>query len=164
MSQKNKRKKQAFTLLELMVCLALIALLGGLLVIQGQGLIAHHRFSNALHTLLADLHRAQIVAMTQGRDGVCKLVKEKGHWGAQIVFEVQTTPPMNHELLELNKLAFQGSPVESFQFSLLSSGRIIPSGKLTFFSSQGEEAIEIDLSYPMHLKVQQRQKKFFFDN
>lgn len=135
--------------MELMICLAIIGLLGALLGTKGTDLLAYHQFQSSMQTFLLDIQKWQILSMTQGSDVVCRIQKKNGKYFVYVEPENQIGS-LTYELKEVSKLFFEGKPVENFQMTLLSSGRVFPSGLLKV-ETKAEKAFCIDFSYPKAL-------------
>ncbi len=144
-------KRRAFTLLELMVCLAIIGLLGAVVGIKGVELLAHHRFYGSLQTWLFDIQRLQILAMNQGVDVICIIKKnEKGTFHAFLESDSPSFPLSSYELKEVAKLDFQGKSVTQLQVTFFSSGRIFPTGILKIEAEREKEPpVFLDFAYPI---------------
>lgn len=149
MATRSKRKN--FTLLELMVCIALIAILGAVVGIKGTTLLAHHQFYSGLQTWLFDIHRVQIVAMNQGVDVVCTLKRnQQGDYQALMESDAPSFSSSTYELKQVSRLSFDGKPIEKWQVTFFSSGRISPSGLLKIEAQkENEPPVFLDFAYPI---------------
>ncbi len=150
----GRNKKHSFTLLELMICLSLISLVGTLVAIKGMDLVAHHRFTSSLQEVLFDLQRHQILAMTEGRDVLCKIAKNpEGAYFASFTFDGKDAPYSSHLLKEISQIRFQGKIISEFESILYSTGRINSLGVLSFEAKKhNEDPLWIDFSYPICLQ------------
>lgn len=147
----TRSKKRAFTLLELMICIALIGLLGSILGIKGADLLSHHRFHSSLQTWLFATQRLQILSMNQGADVICTIKKDKdGHFKAFLESDSPTLASEVYELKEVFQISFENKPVKEFHVTFFSSGRIFPTGLLKVETSkENETPLFLDLSYPV---------------
>lgn len=160
----KKSKKKAFTLLELMVCLAIIGMLGAILGMKGMDLLAHHKFHSALQTLLFDVHRHQILAMNQNADITCSFKKTGAFYTAYLQSECPEFIPTTYELKEVGCLSFQEKSVSEFSLTFFSSGRISPSGILKIGPKrESQDPLFLDLSYPIvfQSKLPVKKNSFF---
>jgi prepilin-type N-terminal cleavage/methylation domain-containing protein len=151
MTPMKRIKHKSFTLLELMVCLAIIGLLGAVVGIKGVDLLAHHRFHGSLQTLLFDIQRAQILAMNEGTDVLCTIKKnKKGDLQASLEADSPSYITTSYDLKEASKLSLDGREVSELQLTLFSSGRISPSKVLKIEPKrENEPSVFLDLSYPL---------------
>ncbi len=151
----RQKKSKSFTLLELMVCLALISLLSAVLGIKGIDLLAHHRFYGGLQTWLFDVHRTQILAMNQSCDVVCTIKKnQQGGYQALLTSDAPSFPSTSSDLKEVAHLFFEDKLVEEFQVTFFSSGRIFPVGLLKIEPKRAQEPpVFLDLSYPIAFQM-----------
>jgi prepilin-type N-terminal cleavage/methylation domain-containing protein len=158
------KKRKSFTLLELMVCLALISLLAGLVGMKGVDLLAHHRFYRGLQTWLFDIHRVQILAMNQGADVTCTLKKNKeGHYRAIFESDAPSFHSTSHDLNGVSELIFENKPINEFKVTFFSSGRISPVGILKIEPQKEQEpSVFLDFSYPIAFQTAPQKKSSRF--
>ncbi len=151
----KKKVKRAFTLLEILVCLAIISLVSVLVGTKGHQLLSYHEFRSISQTFLLDLGRFQILSMTSGSDVVCRITKEASgcfvHWQVEASLPVEQGA-LSYELKGVEKIQFQGKLVKDLEFTLFSSGRISPASLITFISKKEEKTLSIDLAYPFYIK------------
>jgi len=152
----TKKSKKGFTLLEILVCFVVIALVSTLLGTKGHDLIAYHRFRCEMQSFLLDLGRFRIVSMAQGCDITCKIQKTEKHY--LISWESDAPLPlekagMSYELQGIKKMIFSGKEVREFEVNLFSSGRISPQVLLTFVPKREEKSLTVDFAYPSYLKA-----------
>ena len=151
----KKEIKRAFTLLEILVCLAIISLVSVLVGTKGHQLLSYHQFRSISQTFLLDLGRFQILSMASGSDVVCRITKEASgcfiRWQADASLPVEQGA-LSYELKGVEKIQFQRKEVKDLEFTLFSSGRISPASLVTFISKKDGKALSIDLAYPFHVK------------
>ena len=156
----KRSKRKGFTLLELMVCLAIIGLLGAILGIKGVDLLAHHRFYSSLQTWFFDVQRMQILAMNQGSDVVCTIKKnQEGVYQACLESDSPSFQKSVHDLKEVSQFSFQSKPLVDLQVTFFSSGRIAPTGLLKIDPKrESEPPVYLDLSYPIAFQTNPKKK------
>lgn len=94
--------KKPFTLLEILICMALLLMLGGVTAIQGKKLIDNHRVESELVTLKAELyHTRSFVSSIHSDVSVTLENSEEG-----LVMKRFSHEPLNHKLDPL----FSGKP------------------------------------------------------
>ncbi len=147
--KRNKRK--SFTLLEIMVCLALISLLAGLVGMKGVDLLAHHRFYRGLQSWLFDVHQVQILAMNQGADVTCTIKKnQEGTYQAIFESDSPSFHSTTHDLKEVSELFLENKPVKEVKVTFFSSGRTFPTGILKIEPQKMKQPpVFLDFSYPI---------------
>jgi len=158
----QSKRSYSFTLLELLVALGIIAILGTLVSIQGKDLLTHHRFQTSTQSVVFDLNRYQLLAITQNTDIICKISQQKGSCLVEW-FPEGPLPVSNKELSYncpgIEELLVNGKKVTSTEFTIFSSGRIAPITKLSFLSKKQEK--HIDLTYPKYLKNSLSSNSYF---
>ncbi len=149
MRAKN-RKVRAFTLLEILICLAIISLLTTLLGIKVSDLIGHYRFRSSARLFLTECNHWQIWALTHQCDVDLSLdLTDKG-WRLQAASEDPAfchAPP--HLFRGLQEIHWNGKKRDHIFLKVYSTGRIDPAGIIRLQSK--EEIAWIDLSFPYRL-------------
>jgi prepilin-type N-terminal cleavage/methylation domain-containing protein len=151
-----KRCKSAFTLLEIVICLAIVTLLMGVVGVKIYQLVDLYRFRFSVQKMLFELNHWQILALTHRQDVAWTISKQNEEY----VFRYETETPLSspfasqkHALSNVRHLKLNGKIVPALQGMIYSTGRIEPEGILHFEPKEGispEEALWIDLKYPMH--------------
>lgn len=158
----QSKRSYSFTLLELLVALGIIAILGTLVSIQGKDLLTHHRFQTSTQSLLFDLNRYQLLAITQNTDITCKISQKNGSCLVEWVPE-GPLPVSNKELsyncLGIEEILVNGKKIATTEFTIFSSGRISPISRLSFISKNQER--HIDLTYPKYLQKSLHSNSYF---
>ncbi len=151
----KRRSKEAFTLLEILVCIFIIGLVGVVVGTKGHQLLAYHRFRCTVQTFGLDLGRFQVLSMIGNADIVCTVVEEgssfRVFWKSDSPLPIEPSA-LSYKLEGVKHIEFEGKRVAKLEFSLFSSGRISPPSALTFVSSREEKAVTVDLTYPLYLK------------
>lgn len=130
--------KRAFTLLELMIGLVLIALISGVIGVRIGGAIEEKRFSSSIERLSAELESCRRLALTAQVDWIAVLEKKKG------VFVLQKScPELGKESFATWKsnsaMQFNGKAANRLSFQFTSSGKVAPSG--TLLLSDGKRTV-----------------------
>lgn len=149
-----KTKKASFTLLEIMVCLLLLALVGSIVGVQGARLITNHRFRSSTHRFAQDLMHLRILSMTYNCDITCLIEQDpKGHYtvtwkpDAPIAGLIPT-----YTLTGVQQILLDKKPLAKFECFLLASGLLSSQGILSFVPSLEENTLYLDLLYPPKLE------------
>jgi hypothetical protein len=138
----KKSKKKPFSLIEIFICLFLIAIAGSLLGIKGHSIIKKARFDALVLKMknnftecreLARLHGEDVIFILQKRDK--NLLSSRGFEGGKLKQE---------EFCNFSfRLEEESKPALFFRFS--STGSVNPLGKITFFTANQDLATTLDL-------------------
>ena len=82
------RSQSGFTLVELMVVIAVLAILATIAIPGFQGIVAQNRASSAANELLATLQLARSAAIAQSRPVTVRPIDEVGDWALGWVVEM----------------------------------------------------------------------------
>lgn len=134
------RIKRAFSLLEVMVGMALLVIASGSIAWKMQGAIAAKRFRSDLERLHARLLVCQRLSCAQLADweGVFK-------WeGSKLVFEASCEEGQKFSPLKLDlATTFNGKRFDEMTINFFSTGQVVPTGLFVF--SRKEERAEWNL-------------------
>jgi prepilin-type N-terminal cleavage/methylation domain-containing protein len=150
----KRRSKRAFTLLEIMICLVLIGLLGGVVGFKIKGTVAHHRFRNRVNQIEQTLRELQILALTYRTDMSLDLFQQKEKWVARVNVEEPKLQFLNQKKIDLSDLSINAGPdaVKKIHLDVLSSGRILSPCSVICFQ-HGKDSRFLDLRLGLHIKV-----------
>ncbi len=126
-------KKSNFTLLEIMVAIALFAIASGVIGWKMHQAVANKRFQSELEQLQQRLTVAQKLAVAMQADWKGTLKKEKKGWVFEIVCEERTAkhlPPLRLHGMEI--FLDQKKIGDAVIFDFFASGKVLPAGDLSF--------------------------------
>lgn len=83
------KKVRAFTLLEVVVCVALLAILAGAFAWKGNHLVQHHMVRSSAKTLVREIEAAHVLSLSYQTDIAMRIIKKKGDF----FLEWQTAEP-----------------------------------------------------------------------
>lgn len=135
------KRKRLFTLIEMVIALALLSLVGTVVGVSAKRLIDAHRFESHLLDLFHTLEQAQILSATYNAEVTVDLCREKNTFVAR--FHTQephlkryfATPK---QLPQTAAVTWNAQPISSFHIAIYAGGRIVPRGVLAFFESVRE--------------------------
>ena len=129
---KTTRSKRSFTLIEIIVCISLLSLLGGLFAFKAKDLFATYQYKTEKTRLINALHLARHLSICYGADVSAHLEKHKH--GYTLVFKTEEPALLSHEALlkeyfftKIQKIAFLKEK-KSQEILFSSSGWVFPSG------------------------------------
>jgi type II secretory pathway pseudopilin PulG len=126
-------RKRALTLLEIMLVVALLAMVGGVVFWRIDRFIAHKRLEVDASTLKSSLLHARALALYSHADTQVKLRPSKNGWSLEVHRpEDPTVAPLRWPT-SIGKCTvfFNEIPVEEITFQLYSSGAVLPQGTIT---------------------------------
>jgi hypothetical protein len=154
MRMRKIKNKQPFTLLEICLCVALLALISGFLGFKILSAVSLHRFESNVSAIVADLKRAQALALSYQSEFRVKIFEHKGRFE----YLVTTDEPKSvmkrlpHEPLRgISSLSSNKQEIKSLSLRITSSGRIEPLSVIGFHTK--DEARWIDLRHPLQIKL-----------
>jgi Tfp pilus assembly protein FimT len=156
-SQKMSRhpnRKSSLTILELMLCVALLAIIASVLIFPLSGLLAQHRFNQGTKQFMIHLREMQALAMNHHTDMGIKVYREGTKW----MCAGFTDEPMKlfrpFELQNISSLRFDQKPATlPFKLTIYRTGRVSPNGLLSFQSEK--RILEIDFRNTPHIDIRQ---------
>jgi type II secretory pathway pseudopilin PulG len=150
---KTRRIKSPFTLLEIVVCLAILTLVSGVIGIKIKQATDRHRFESSFNQLVYELKKIQMLALGYRSE----FGLEVQACGGEYQYAFFTDEPhftgklTSHTLEYATGLSFNNRDVETITFTLLADGRILPEGKLAFHYR--DEVRMLDLTSPLQIKT-----------
>ena len=155
----NKRKR-AFTLLEITLCIALLALLSGILVWNMKKMLDTHAFHQSIDQILTEMNKAQLLALSYNTDLEVRLFKEEGSYQFQITSDGPVKLLKTSKVIKLKKVVeclFNKKMIENIRLHVYSNGRIEPLGLLTFYheteeTNEEREGVALDFRTPLLIK------------
>ncbi len=138
-----RKRKKAFTLIELFLCFAILATLGGLFLIRGAAMIEHYRFESDTSALLDEINLSKHLALTASCDIHLHLNKNAGG----LSYLKQTDEPLyfpgvfdkQRYLKHISSLKLDGREVEHQIITFSGTGYVFPEGCLSLLSKNGKE-------------------------
>ncbi len=148
--RKNHLKRFSFTFLELLTCLALLALVGTFLIIKAQPMISFYQFKGGINHLVRELAWTQKMA-TISSGYVDFMIEHKKN---KLLCKRQTDEAsgdtikgFNHSFTidHVSKITFEGREKDQIQFDFNPLGFIFPKGKLMIYSTHNEEVYLVEI-------------------
>ncbi len=150
----SKQKSRPFTLLEVVVVIALIALMAGFGTWSLTDLLAQHRRQAEVEDLKNFFQELQIEALALQSDLEVTLCKEKGMVKVRSKTAEEILRDRTIELKEVNKLTFNEFEKNQMSFQILSSGRFDPSAVIGIERKQN--SLWIDVRQPLQIKYSEQ--------
>ncbi len=149
------KRINAFTLLEMLIALVIISMIGALCAVQLKKLIDGHRFEKEISSLFIALQEAQVLAAAYQTDISLDIYREKGKWSYRFSTNEPFAEHQFHDgifsLKQTAILKWQEKKIDAFHLDIY-SGRIEPSGILTFQTQENSKTLWFDLQYGQMLK------------
>lgn len=155
----NFKKRRPFTLLELMVCLMLMAMITALLGIKVYDFIGDHRFRSSVEDLFTDIRQLQVLAVSHDCDMEVRMFRKN----ESFYYECFTEAPLKktglfqkHSLKGVISLTCGDRPVSAYTLRVYSSGRIEPQELLGFHPKPSKDSsfsLWLNLTRPLLLTM-----------
>lgn len=151
-------RKNNFTLLELMVCLAIIAMLASVIGWQVKGSLDAVRFKSSAYIVKQEIEKLQMLALTFGSDMQLEIRKEEDQYVMVSTTDEAVLKKLNGKktILEgVTKITWnQRLNVKPLYLSILSNGHIPQRGVLGLH--QEDRGYFLDLGLPLQIKFKQK--------
>lgn len=147
-------KCRPFTLLEIIISVAVLAMASVGIGWQMKGMLAIHHFDKSIHNFFADLRKAQLVALADRVDIDLNLYKDKEgyhyffHSDDPLVKFVEKPS----KLPGITEIKSEKKKLETLQLHIFPSGRIGPEEKITLLQTESRGVI-LDLSSPLWIEL-----------
>lgn len=152
-----KNKRWSFTLLEMMVALAVLSMAAVAIGWQTIRLVAHHRFETGGRMLYTALLEAQMISMIHRTDSTFTITQEGGRffyqWQSDEPAKVFHSPAQELKGVSWISIDKKGKLNKPIVFNVFSSGRIEPTLALELHDD-AEKKIRIDLREPIKIRYE----------
>lgn len=161
-----RKRKKNFSLLEVLICIAILGLVASLLSWQIKDMVAAHQFHKSIDQFLTDLRKIQMLALADRCDIEMKISQDNGEYS--YIFTSDEVLPLvksqKNKLTGVKKITLGKLLVKKeTTLSVYSSGRIEPQAQVQFFQKEDQEkGIVLDLTIPLciELKKEKIYEKF----
>lgn len=149
-----KKRKNSFTLLEIFICISILAVAASFIGWQMKNLIASHHFHQNVSNLITDLKKCQLLALSDRMDIEMKIFKQ----GDVFVYILHTDEPIalfsKHpkEIKGIRAIFQEKKEINTLIIPIYSSGRIEKKEKIRLYQNK-DQGVELDFSKP-HLIIQ----------
>ena len=148
MKKMRSKKRYSFSLLEVMLSLAIITLITSLLGVRLLSLIADHRVKLSSQTLLDRMKELQVLSISHSMDSHIEITEKKGEVFFTCFNEADLVRgPLfsTHCLKGVKGICVNEDKKKHFKIQIFSDGRISPSCLLGFYTSKEDPKIWLDL-------------------
>ena len=125
----GRRKNRNFTIIEIVLCLGLVSIIGGLIVFKTHGLIAYYRGKKAESEFYDELQLVHYLSVAHNAEIEVTLEVR----GNELIFIRQTDDPIQNRYFKKNKriapitsLEVNGEPTTHFSATFLANSSQIP--------------------------------------
>lgn len=148
---------RSFTLIEILIAIAILSLIASFSAIQIKKLVDVHRFENGISQLFRELQEAQLLSSTYQTDIALDVNRKEG----RIYYRFSTDEPFKPFMqvggegkINAAFVQFNGKKADQVHFDFF-SGRLEPRGVLSFFRTDEEagQKLWLDLQYGHLLKM-----------
>lgn len=130
--------KRSFTLLEILICLAIVGLLSALFGFQGKKFLDEQRFENSLQLIKGEWEKSKFLSLVYQTDIELEIVRKKNDFFLQRKCD---EPGLSHSattsLPGLRDLRYQGRKPKKIVFAKFSSGHAVEYLPIEFLTSKG---------------------------
>lgn len=155
-----RKRKKNFSLLEVLICIAILGFVASLLSWQIKDMVASHQFHKSIDQFLTDLRKIQMLALADRCDIEMKISQDNGEY-SYIFTSDEALPlvkPQRNKLTGVKKITLGKLPVKKeTTLSVYSSGRIEPQEQVQFFQKGDQEkGIVLDLTTPLCIELKRK--------
>lgn len=146
----RKSNPRSFTLLEIVICIAILGFAAVGIGWQMKSMLAIYNFDRNMGNFCTDLRKAQLVALSDRVDIDLSITKKNGHY--QYVFQTDDplpcfiSKPTNLTGVALIKKGNKN--LSKLQLHIYPTGRVGPEEKIAFLQ-QEDTGVELDLTTPL---------------
>gem|GEM_PF-3219420 len=152
----KKKNSNSFTLLEVLICVLILATAGSYIGLKVHTMIGEFRVKKTINAIERHIELCQKISLLQQHDVILILQKEKKGFSCMMGSEgnlgfYDKTKPIKQTFQNL-EFRFPGKK-DYVEFTFCSTGTVSPTGKITFRDSNKkikEESIEIKHRYITH--------------
>jgi hypothetical protein len=150
-----KKSKRCLTLIEVMICVAILATIAATMAFPLTGMLGRHRFHQGVKQFVIHVREMQALALNHHSDMGIMLYEEQG----RLMCKGFTDEPLRlfrpFELQNISSLTFDQKPVKMpLKLTVFSSGRIGPASVLTF--SKKGESVDINFKDSPYIHVEEK--------
>lgn len=162
----RSKKKQGFSLLEILVALSILVFISALLGVKVVNLLSEHKFKNSSGAFIEDVRHLQVLSVSHGTDCSIAIYKNKGdfYYACSSEAELKLAPFFAPRLLKgVKALSIDQKKCDRVSFTMYSTGRIEP-GSLLGLHKQEEDLLGpsfwIDARKPLVISVSEKLPSF----
>lgn len=147
---RNKQQKAAFTLLEIIIVIAILGLVASVVGWQIATSVKRYAFQNEIEAVYRAIKQSQLLSLVYKTDIDVQFLREDGVF----YYCLRTDEPFTHipfdrekkALHRISRITWNDKPIKHFEILIFSHGAIQPQGILGFFSDKTKaEAIWFDM-------------------
>ncbi len=156
-----KKIKKGFTLLEVVICIGLIAMVGGFFSISGTQMIRQHRYQSDVKALSDLFSHFEQLSIAYGCDFSLELINDPQGVKVTITTDDPNVPLIKKgkwEFLGIKRVQVDGNKIKNLKYTLFSSGEITPHQRMFCINDKIENLKLININYP-GIKISSFQKE-----
>ncbi|NGX39795.1 MAG: hypothetical protein KR126chlam1_01128 [Chlamydiae bacterium] len=150
----KQRTRRPFTLLEIALCIAILSMVASVLGLQIRNMVTAHYFQKSVDSLLTDLRKLQIIALSDRSDLTLKINCQDGKYSYEVMSDdpIPCLLPKKGSLQGVKKISFSKKRIRSsLELKIFSSGRVEPKGVLSFYPDEKDKPLFIDTGGPLRI-------------
>jgi prepilin-type N-terminal cleavage/methylation domain-containing protein len=139
---KRIRSKRSFTLLEILICMALLLSLSAIFAIEGKKFLDTHRFKTTLELLKTEGEKARFQSLIYRTDIELELLENKG----ELVLRKKCDEPVFSQIKTISlpgvtEMRYQGKKQKKIAFAKFSCGYCVSSEKVELRNKKIKEEV-----------------------